>query len=158
VARGAFLLGAFSLGLGTPFLLASLFFPAFLRWLQRVKRHLNTIRIASGVFLIGIGVLIAMGRLQTLNATLISTGTSLGAWGEANPDTARLVLGLSTLGLGLVPLILGLIRRVRRGGAPVLGRFGAAFLGVFVVLAGLQFAGIVDMAAVLEEWLTFQGI
>jgi cytochrome c-type biogenesis protein len=159
VARGALLLGAFSLGLGIPFLLASIFFPAFLRWLQRVKRHLNTIRVASGVFLMGIGVLIAMGRLQTLNGTLISAGTSLGAWADANPESARLVLGLSTLALAALPVIWGIVRRIRRGeSAPLLGRTGAIFAGLLVLIAGLQFAGLVNMAEVLEQWLTFQGI
>ncbi|MFP4374451.1 MAG: cytochrome c biogenesis CcdA family protein [Spirochaetaceae bacterium] len=161
VARGALLLGAFSLGLGIPFLLASVFFPAFLRWLQRIKRHLNTIRIASGVFLVGIGVLIAMGRLQTLNGTLISAGTSLGRWADADPGSARLVLGLSALALALIPPVWGLLRRIgrRAAGSPALiGRTGAVFTGLFVLIAALQLAGLLDMAEALEQWLTFQGI
>jgi cytochrome c-type biogenesis protein len=158
IARGAVLLGAFSLGLGLPFILASIFFPAFLRWLSRVKRHLNTIRVASGIFLIAIGILIAMGRLQTLNGTLISAGTSLGAWAQANPARSRLVLGLATLAAAAMPLLVGVVRRLRREGAPLLGRAGAVFAGLLALIAGLQFAGVVDMAVVLEQWLTFQGI
>lgn len=158
VVRGAWLLGAFSLGLGLPFILASLFFPAFLRWLQRIKRHLNTIRIASGVFLMGIGVLIALGRLQTLNGTLISMGTSLGAWAEADPARARTVLGAWSLVVAAVPVVWGLARRIRRGDAPLLGRAGAIVAAFFALIAGLQFAGVVDLATVLEGWLTFQGI
>lgn len=158
LARGAVLLAAFSLGLGLPFLLASLFFPAFLRWLSRVKKHLNTIRIASGLFLMVIGVLIAMGRLQTLNGTLIAMGTSLGAWAEANPEHSRVVLGVSLLAVGALPLLWGLLRKLRAQGAPIIGRTGAVFAGLFVVIAGLQFAGLVNMAEVLEQWLTFQGI
>jgi cytochrome c-type biogenesis protein len=178
VARGALLLGAFSLGLGIPFLLASIFFPAFLRWLQRVKRHLNTIRVASGVFLMGIGVLIAMGRLQTLNGTLISAGTSLGTWADAEPGTARVVLGLAALAVAVVPPAWGFMRRLRYGAsigtgagtaggagsadvaAPprLLGRTGAVFAALFVLIATLQLAGLLDIAEVLEQWLTFQGI
>ena len=178
VARGALLLGAFSLGLGIPFLLASIFFPAFLRWLQRVKRHLNTIRVASGVFLMGIGVLIAMGRLQTLNGTLISAGTSLGAWADTEPGTARIVLGLAALAIAVVPPVWGFVRRLRHGAsigagagtgagagsadvaAPprLFGRTGAVFAALFVLIATLQLAGLLDLAEVLEQWLTFQGI
>jgi cytochrome c-type biogenesis protein len=181
VARGALLLGAFSLGLGIPFLLASIFFPAFLAWLKRVKRHLNTIRVASGMFLVGIGVLIAMGRLQTLNGTLISAGTSLGAWADTEPGAARIVLGLAALAVAAVPPALGLVRRLRHdasigvGGAgpdsaagtsaagtaaaqPLVGRVGAIFAGLFLLIAALQIAGLVDLAEVLEQWLTFQGI
>jgi cytochrome c-type biogenesis protein len=158
IARGALLLGAFSIGLGLPFILASIFFPAFLRWLQRVKRHLDTIRVASGVFLIGIGILIAMGRLQTLNATVISAGSSLGAWAEANPVDARVVLGSAALGVAALPVVWGIVRRLRREGAPLLGRAGTVFAALFALIAGLQFAGVVEIAEVLEQWLTFQGI
>jgi cytochrome c-type biogenesis protein len=158
VARGAVLLGAFSLGLGIPFLLASIFFPAFLRWLQRVKRHLNTIRVASGVFLVGIGVLIAMGRLQTLNGTLISAGTSLGAWADTEPGTARIVLGLAALAIAVIPPAWGVVRRLRHGALPLVGRPGAVFAGLFVLIGALQLAGLLDLAEVLEQWLTFQGI
>jgi cytochrome c-type biogenesis protein len=158
IARGALLLGAFSIGLGLPFILASIFFPAFLRWLQRVKRHLDTIRVASGVFLIGIGILIAMGRLQTLNATVISAGSSLGAWAEANPVGARVVLGSAALGVAALPVVWGIVRRLRREGAPLLGRAGTVFAALFALIAGLQFAGVVEIAEVLEQWLTFQGI
>ena len=186
VARGALLLGAFSLGLGIPFLLASIFFPAFLAWLKRVKRHLNTIRVASGVFLVGIGVLIAMGRLQTLNGTLISAGTSLGAWADTEPGTARIVLGLAALAVAVIPPAWGLVRRLRHGASiggggagpdsagdmsagaansaaaaeapPLVGRAGAIFAGLFVMIATLQIAGLLDLAEVLEQWLTFQGI
>jgi cytochrome c-type biogenesis protein len=185
VARGALLLGAFSLGLGIPFLLASIFFPAFLRWLQRVKRHLNTIRVASGVFLMGIGVLIAMGRLQTLNGTLISAGTSLGAWADTEPGTARIVLGLAALAIAVVPPVWGFMRRLSHGAsigaggaatgtgtgtgagtgsadvaAPprLLGRTGTVFAALFALIAALQLAGLLDLAEVLEQWLTFQGI
>ncbi|MFO8065071.1 MAG: cytochrome c biogenesis protein CcdA [Spirochaetia bacterium] len=158
LVRGAVLLGAFSLGLGIPFLLAGYFFPAFLRWLARIKKHLGTIRIVSGVFLVGIGVLIAMGRLQTLNGTVISAGTALGAWDEANPMRSRLILGATTLAIAAIPLIAGTIRRLLGSGAARPGRFGTAFLALFLVVSVLQFAGVVNMAEVLKEWLTFQGI
>lgn len=35
--------------------------------LQRLQNHLRIIRLASGVFLVAIGVLVATGKLQTLN-------------------------------------------------------------------------------------------
>jgi hypothetical protein len=89
---------------------------------------------------------------------LISAGTSLGAWSESNPEHARAVLGWMTLAVAALPFLWGAARRLLRADAPVVGRFGIAFAGVFAVIAGLQFAGVVDMAAVLEQWLTFQGI
>jgi hypothetical protein len=150
-----------------------------------VKRHLNTIRVASGVFLMGIGVLIAMGRLQTLNGTLISAGTSLGAWADTEPGTARIVLGLAALAIAVVPPVWGFMRRLSHGAsigaggaatgtgtgtgagtgsadvaAPprLLGRTGTVFAALFALIAALQLAGLLDLAEVLEQWLTFQGI
>ncbi|MFW5842418.1 MAG: cytochrome c biogenesis CcdA family protein, partial [Spirochaetota bacterium] len=56
-ATGTALLLVYSLGLGVPFLIAGAFFPQFLKALSGLKRHLETIRIVSGAFLVGIGLL-----------------------------------------------------------------------------------------------------
>ncbi len=54
--EGVILLSAFSLGLGLPFILASLFISFFSNLLKKLNRHLNIVSIISGIFLIGIGI------------------------------------------------------------------------------------------------------
>lgn len=66
VARGVLLLAVYSLGLGIPFLLTSLFVQTFWKFFTRFRRYLRAVEIASGLLLIGVGVLIFTDRLTTL--------------------------------------------------------------------------------------------
>ncbi|MCJ7666444.1 MAG: cytochrome c biogenesis protein CcdA [Actinobacteria bacterium] len=56
LAGGILLLGVFSLGLGIPFILASIFIGFFSKFLKRLNRHLNLVAIISGVFIILLGI------------------------------------------------------------------------------------------------------
>lgn len=62
--QGAALLGAYSLGLGIPFLAAGLAFNALGGFLRRVNRHLHVVSVVSGVFLILVGVLVFTNSMQ----------------------------------------------------------------------------------------------
>jgi len=53
---GILLLGVFSLGLGIPFILASIFISFFSKFLKRLNRHLNLVSIISGVFIVLLGI------------------------------------------------------------------------------------------------------
>ncbi|MDX1991841.1 MAG: cytochrome c biogenesis protein CcdA [bacterium] len=67
VARGAVLLTAYSLGLGIPFLMTALMLDSAQGLFRRLQKHMRTVQIVSGVFLIFIGYVIASGQLQTLS-------------------------------------------------------------------------------------------
>lgn len=64
---GAMLL-AYSLGLGIPFILTALLLDSAQGVLRNLNRHMGTIKMVSGVFLIAIGLLVASGQLQRLSA------------------------------------------------------------------------------------------
>ena len=66
VSRGTFLLVAYSLGLGVPFLATGLALAQASALLNRLKRHLNVISIASGVLLVGIGLLMLSNTFRLL--------------------------------------------------------------------------------------------
>jgi cytochrome c-type biogenesis protein len=68
VGRAGTLLAAYSLGLGVPFLFTALMLDQAQGLLRRVQRHMHTVELASGTFLILIGVLVASGSLQDLSA------------------------------------------------------------------------------------------
>jgi cytochrome c-type biogenesis protein len=70
IGQGMLLLAAYSLGLGVPFLAASLGVQAFLRFFGRFKGYLRAVEIASGLLLIGVGVLIMADRLTLLSRYL----------------------------------------------------------------------------------------
>ena len=70
VPQGMLLLAAYSLGLGLPFLAASLGVQAFLRFFGRFKGTLRAVEIASGLLLLVVGALIMADRLTLLSRYL----------------------------------------------------------------------------------------
>jgi cytochrome c-type biogenesis protein len=67
VAKGAALLAVYSVGLGTPFLVASLSLPGLKRFSGMLRPHYKTLEIASGAFLVGLGGLLITDRLAVLS-------------------------------------------------------------------------------------------
>jgi len=54
---GMFLLAAYPLGLGIPFLMTSMTLNRFLRFYSRFKQHFCVVEVASGVLVIAVGLL-----------------------------------------------------------------------------------------------------
>jgi len=67
---GVRLLTAYSAGLAIPFLVASLALDRFLQAFKRFRRWIPVVEKASGIILIGLGVLLLTGQLTTLTALL----------------------------------------------------------------------------------------
>ncbi|NLE77251.1 MAG: cytochrome c biogenesis protein CcdA [Chloroflexi bacterium] len=67
-AQGAYLLAAYSLGLGVPFLLVGAAFGRLAGWLRRLNRHLHLVSVVSGLFLVAVGFLIFTDMLSILAA------------------------------------------------------------------------------------------
>lgn len=70
VMKGVLLLAVYSLGLAVPFLLTSLGIDRFLLFYARFRRHLHTVEVVSGIFLIIVGILIGAGKFTVLNSYL----------------------------------------------------------------------------------------
>ena len=71
LARGTALLGAYSLGLAVPFVLAAVAIPQFLTFFQRIRTHLLLLSRVAGVLLIVVGVL-----MVTDYFTIMASGLS----------------------------------------------------------------------------------
>ena len=69
-ATGILLLTYYSVGLGIPFFLSSLAFNSFLSAFDKIKRYMNIIKIVSGLFLIGIGILFLTDTFKEINSYL----------------------------------------------------------------------------------------
>ncbi len=67
VGEGVALLGAYSLGLGLPFIGTSLAINRFLNVFSHVKKHMRTVEVIAGVLLIAVGILVATDKLQVLS-------------------------------------------------------------------------------------------
>lgn len=67
VSQGIYLLAIYSLGLAVPFLLTSLGIERFLAFYAKFRRHLHKVEVASGVFLIFIGLLIGFDKFTMFN-------------------------------------------------------------------------------------------
>jgi cytochrome c-type biogenesis protein len=66
VGQGIRLLAIYSLGLAVPFLATALAVDRALGWLERFKRYLHAVEIASGLLLIAVGVLLLAGGFARL--------------------------------------------------------------------------------------------
>ncbi len=70
VFQGMFLLAVYSAGLAIPFLLTGLGLSQFLKLYGRFRKHLQAVEVASGVLLIGLGVLMAFNKFTVLSGYL----------------------------------------------------------------------------------------
>lgn len=66
LGKGMVLLGAYSLGLAVPFLIAAYAAESFLGWFQRFRRYLPWVQRVSGVLLIVVGLLMATGQFTRM--------------------------------------------------------------------------------------------
>lgn len=72
--QGTVLLGAYALGLGIPFVLASVAFNRFLAASARVRSWMAPLQRIAGTVLIVIGLLMVTGRFASLTAFLAGMG------------------------------------------------------------------------------------
>lgn len=67
-ARGVGLLVVYSAGLAVPFLIAGWSIEYFFQAFHRIRHHFRKLEVASGMILVGVGVLLVTGQLTALNS------------------------------------------------------------------------------------------
>lgn len=161
-AQGVLYLAAYSVGLGAPFIVTALFFDPIMRRLRSLGPRYNTIKRAAGAFLIAIGLSIAFGRFQYLNIALARTATALERLHAAHPGASRLGFAVAALALALLPVVIRRVRAPRNSSdtgsrrvTPVALRIWVA---IWIVIATLQSLGVIEIAALLQSYLRFQGV
>jgi cytochrome c-type biogenesis protein len=97
LSQAGILLAAYSLGLGVPFLLTALALDRMQGLLRRLQRHMRTIELVSGVFLILIGALVMSGQLATLSQ-IGSTGDFAFNLEHCTTEVFRGSIGLGEFG------------------------------------------------------------
>lgn len=72
VRQGIFLLSAYSLGLGLPFLISGLLLPRFLSAFNRFRKHILLIKLATGLLLMVAGVMLFFDLFGFITAYLFA--------------------------------------------------------------------------------------
>jgi len=164
VLAGTFLLAAYSAGLGVPFILAGFFFSTFQKQMAKIRPHLQTIKIVSGIFLIVLGILIFVGSLSRMNAFMFTIAGDFQEWSEANPLGPRLLFGSLFLVLSLL-FVVFYLRRVFRiihgkesNKKSLFLPVRLLFIIILTVASVLSYTGVLDISRMFTHWLTFQGI
>ena len=81
LGEGVGLLTFYAAGLGLPFLLAALGVSRFLLVSAAVKKHMKWVERSAGVLLVGTGLLIMLGTLQSFATYLLDWFPALGQLG-----------------------------------------------------------------------------
>jgi cytochrome c-type biogenesis protein len=71
ITSGLLLLGAYSIGLGIPFLLSAIAINSFFHFFSKFRRYIEIVHIGGGLLLILVGILIFTGYLTVLNSIAI---------------------------------------------------------------------------------------
>ena len=67
MTKGILLLALYSLGLGLPFIITALAMDRVGKWMRRMATITRYVTLASGILLIGVGMLLILGKLNFLN-------------------------------------------------------------------------------------------
>lgn len=87
--RAATLLLAYSLGLAIPFILAGFFLGRAQGLFAFFKRHHRSVRLVTGLLLLGFGITLLAGGLSRLPAVLARSGYALADFAESGPAWLR---------------------------------------------------------------------
>jgi cytochrome c-type biogenesis protein len=142
LVKGIVLLAVYSLGLAVPFLLTSLGIERFLKFYSRFRSHMHALEVASGVLLIGLGVLLVIGRF-TLISNWLSFLNRFELWLEgAVVKRSSVALAIGALIFAVV-LYLGYRRwSALRAKGIVMQRNPLALVVVALVVTTMLFMGI----------------
>jgi cytochrome c-type biogenesis protein len=80
-AQGATLLGAYSVGMGLPFIAAALFAGPFMDLMKHFRRYMLTVEKTMGALLVLTGILFISGQMTALSFWLLETFPALGQLG-----------------------------------------------------------------------------
>lgn len=102
---GFFLLFAFSLGIGVPFLIVGLFTSRLSTFLEKSQGVLKYFNIIGGLFLIAIGLLVFFNYIGIISNFFVGTGGSVSATGQVNFFIAFIAGFITFLSPCILPLL-----------------------------------------------------
>jgi cytochrome c-type biogenesis protein len=151
IGRAVLCLSAYSAGLGLPFLGAALVLDPFLKKASLLRPYLPRIRRMGGLFLIAMGLLIFLGRFQSLNSLLMQGEYAFINWVQEGGPLVRLVPALFFFLAAALILVFRL-----PGKKPRLSRGPVILLCLCGLLGVLQTLGFLDCAGLLAHWFLYR--
>jgi cytochrome c-type biogenesis protein len=146
-------LAVYSGGLGVPFLITGLFWTQVVKRLTQFSKAQKGIQIISGILLILMGLMMALGRLTGLNAFFQTAGGFLSQWADSGRASVRAIPALIFLFLGLAPFLGSLLRK-----RPWKNRFCLVWGFLFFSLSAASVSGLLNCAAFISQWFSFSGM
>ena len=70
-SRAIWFILVYAAGLAVPFLVTAALLTQAVGWLKRLNRHMRAVEIASGLLLVGVGILLVTGMFTTMNTYFI---------------------------------------------------------------------------------------
>lgn len=166
-------LALYSLGLALPFVLMALLFSRLSGVFAWLKRHLGTIRIVSGVFLMLVGLSMTAGQFRMFNTALARAGYALSELAAGRPGTAHAAFaglyGLVALAVAVAPVPGKLRRQAVSATRPAeqatqqprhvrYRPVRIVLAAALAAIAALEAAGVLSTGALVGRWLTYQGV
>ena len=161
VGSGALLLVLYSLGLGIPFLVVSIWMDRFKPLMAWMRRRSRLISWAGALLMFAMGVLILSGQFTAMPRLMVQWGSQLQEWSASNESQglSHIVATAIYSLLLLAPSLWHLASGMKRGR---LSKIGASFSGLGIVLGGsllvAEWAGAFPLLPALGTWLLFQGL
>jgi len=154
--KAGLLLATYSLGLAIPFVIASLFLGSLQGLMQKLKEHLGTVKLISGLILISIGLYMMLGDLRQLSALFTRFGYTLQSSAEAQPQLFKIGTAV------FFGIIAGLILFAGKGSGKGTKMRGSplkmALSVLFALLAILELTGTISTIRLISSWMLFQGL
>ena len=139
--KGIILLAVYSLGLAVPFLLTSLGIERFLKFYSRFRSHMHALEVASGVLLIGLGILLVIGRF-TLISNWLSFLNRFELWLEGAVVNRSAVAWTAGAVIVALALYLSLRRLAARPKGVAMNRNPLALIVVALAVAAMLYVGV----------------
>lgn len=175
VGAAAILLIVYSAGFAIPFTASAIFFEKLSPLLRFLKKHGNSVRVVSGILLIGFGAAMIFGSVSKISAAAAQAGAAILRLTTDAPIVSRIIGAAVWLSLALLPArtVLQMRKSARihedandrrfdnaawKPDASTKARASYLFAGIFVLLATLELVGAVSLLGMFGGWLTFSGI
>jgi cytochrome c-type biogenesis protein len=156
LVKAGLLLATYSLGLAVPFILASLFLGSLQGLMQKLKEHLGTVKLISGLILISIGLYMMLGDLRQLSALFTRLGYTLQSSAEAQPQLFQIGTAVLYALLALIILFAG--KWSGKGAKNSHSPLKVVLTILFLLLAILELTGTISTIRLISGWLLFQGL
>jgi len=150
--KAGLLLATYSLGLAVPFIVASIYLGTIQGLMQKLKEHLGTVKIFSGLVLISIGLYMMLGDLRQLSALFTRFGYGLQSAAESMPQGFHIGMALVYAIIGTLVLFTG--NRGKNLKSPIRISITVLCIALFV----LELTGTISTLLIIAGWMLFQGI